>query len=287
MSLLSPQLEAFMAIVKHKTVHGAAAEVYLSQTAVTQRIRALENSLKTTLFIRSRKGMLLTTEGEALLRYCQASITLEGEAMAVIQGAATEAEVTVRINGPTSIMNSRIIPSTLPVTKLFPNLLMQYNVEDNDKHNLSLKAGQCDFAIISEEKLMPEMQYKKLKPEQYVLVAPKKWAKRELKDIIKEERIIDFSSEDQVTFNYLKKYNLFKYVNMSRHFANRTDDLAFMVSKGMGYTTLTVEFAQKYIDSGELVYLNTKKTYDLTPVLVWYYRPEMPQYFAKLIDSIN
>ena len=85
MSLLSPQLLAFIKIVKHKTVHAAAAEIFLTQTAVTQRIRSLERSLKTTLFIRTKKGMVLTQEGEALLRYCNATIELEEEALSSIK----------------------------------------------------------------------------------------------------------------------------------------------------------------------------------------------------------
>ena len=71
MSLLSPRLIAFLAVAQCKTVHRAADKIHITQTAVTQRIRALEHSLKTTLFIRTRKGMNLTPEGEVLLRYCR------------------------------------------------------------------------------------------------------------------------------------------------------------------------------------------------------------------------
>ena len=41
MSLLSPQLQAFLAVAEHKTVHGAAGDLYITQTAVTQRILSL------------------------------------------------------------------------------------------------------------------------------------------------------------------------------------------------------------------------------------------------------
>ena len=62
MILLDPQLHAFEAIVKTGTVHAAAKLLHLTQTAVTQRLRMLEQKMKTTLFIRSRRGMQLTTE---------------------------------------------------------------------------------------------------------------------------------------------------------------------------------------------------------------------------------
>lgn len=47
--------------------------------------------MKTTLFIRTRREMQLTTEGVALLRYCQASRELEGETLAKFKGLLSKA----------------------------------------------------------------------------------------------------------------------------------------------------------------------------------------------------
>lgn len=65
------------------------------QTAVTQRIRALEQILKITLFIRSRKGMGLTPEGQALYRYCLGVNELSGETLAGIKGVGVMNEVAI------------------------------------------------------------------------------------------------------------------------------------------------------------------------------------------------
>ena len=43
MSLLDPRLQAFVSVIRNQTVHGASKELGLTQTAVTQRIRALES----------------------------------------------------------------------------------------------------------------------------------------------------------------------------------------------------------------------------------------------------
>src|SRR3990167_7456676 len=204
MSLLSPNLLAFMAIVKHKTVHGAASAIHLTQTAVTQRIRSLEANLKVTLFVRSRRGMLLTQEGEALLRYCISAKALEGEALAHIQKTGLDTEVELTISAPTSIMRARIVPACLPIIKKFPNLLMHFDVDDAEDRHEKLRAGLADLVILQQEHLRPEMQHKMLHPEEYVLVGSAKWKGRRLKDIIQNERIIDFDQTDKVTFNYLK-----------------------------------------------------------------------------------
>lgn len=68
LALLNPNLEAFMAVAEYGTVHAGARAIHISQTAMTQRIHTLEQKVKTTLFIRTRQGMHLTSEGESLYR---------------------------------------------------------------------------------------------------------------------------------------------------------------------------------------------------------------------------
>lgn len=287
MSLLSPQLEAFMAVVKKKTVHAAAESIHLTQTAVTQRIKTLETQLDTTLFIRKRTGMILTLEGEALLRYCHAAKELEGEALANIQGAGTKTDITVSITAPTSITHSRLVPDCLPVMKKFPHLFIQFIVSDVETRHQSLRSGECDFAIIQEEQLADEMEYKTLKPEEYVLVCSPEWKKRKLSDIIENETIIDFDHSDQMTFQYLKYYKLFDKAKHTRHFINRTEGLALMMMESLGYGTLAKEFAQPYIENKLLILLNEGKTLNITPFLVWYKRHAAPKYFSNIIEAIS
>jgi len=287
MSLLSPPLQAFVAIAKHKTVHSAANTIHLTQTAVTQRIRALEAQLRTTLFTRTRRGMLLTPEGEALLRYCQATQELEGEALAKIQGAAIETTVQMGITGPSSIMRARIIPACLSVMKKFPQLLMHFNINDTAERQKFLKMGNSQFAIIQQEDVAREMESKSLQPEHYVLVCTSAWKKRKLKDIIQTECIVDFDPSDQMTFNYLKHFDLFDQIRHDRHFANRTESIASLLVAGCGYGLLTTEFSKPYLESEQLMVLNAGKIYENKIALAWYSRPEPPAYFSALINTIT
>lgn len=286
MSLLGPQLEAFLAIVQHKTVHGAANTLYVTQTAVTQRIRALESKLQTTLFIRTRRGMFLTPEGEALLHYCQAVRDIEGETLAKITGVATQTEIQINITGPSSMMRSRVVAQCLPVMQEFPNLLIQFAINDTENRHLSLRNNASQLAIIQKEQVAREMESKILKPERYVLVCSQRWKNRKLHDIIQNERIIDFDPADQMTFNYLKHYHLLDKARHDRHFANRTELLAMLIAAGCGYGVLTTEFSKPYLEDKQLIILNSNKIYEYTLALAWYARPEPPRYFTALIKAI-
>jgi len=287
MSLLSPQLEAFVAVSRDKTVHGAAAVLHITQTAVTQRIRMLEAKLGSTLFIRTRRGMMLTPEGEALLRYCHATRELEGEALAIIQGAGKETAIRFCVTGPTSIMRSRIIRQCFSIMQQFPNLLMQFDINDHESRVRSLRAGESQLAVIQREDIAPEMEHKILQPEHYILVCTSKWKQRKLHDIIKNERIIDFDPFDQMTMNYLRHFGLLELAQHERHFVNRTDMMAMMLTSGFGYGVLALEFSKSYIENGELTVLNSEKIYENSMALAWYDRPEPPKYFSAMIEAIK
>lgn len=61
------QLTAFLAVVEHGTVTAAAGVVHVSQPALSQTIRALEAELRTPLFHRVGRRLVLTAAGEALV----------------------------------------------------------------------------------------------------------------------------------------------------------------------------------------------------------------------------
>ena len=68
----------------------ASKQLYISQSAVSQAIKALEKRLDQTLFIRSTKRVQLTPEGEILLRQVEPAMNLikRGEAQ-LMDSAAT------------------------------------------------------------------------------------------------------------------------------------------------------------------------------------------------------
>jgi LysR family transcriptional regulator, chromosome initiation inhibitor len=287
MSLLLPELEAFIAVVENTTVHGAAKKIGLSQTGVTQRIRSLEERLHITLFTRSRKGMLLTPEGKNLLWYCQRVQDIEGEALAAIHGFAKKQDVPIRITGSSSIMRGRIIPNSLKITKIFKNISLNFHITDLEPPIKMLKTGETDFAVMPSYELVKELDSKKLEPETYIFIAPYEWRKRTIKDIISNERFIDFNINEKFTMEYLKKQNLLNLAKKDGHYVNNTDALISMIVDGTGYSVLSKNFVEPYIKRKELVDLTPGKTSKIDFVLAWYPRREMPKYFKELIRLIN
>lgn len=66
------QLKSFIAVAQHRNLTQAAERLFLSQPAVSAQIKALENYLETSLFIRTSNGMELTRAGEVFLPEAEA-----------------------------------------------------------------------------------------------------------------------------------------------------------------------------------------------------------------------
>lgn len=63
------QLALLLAIDRHRALNRVAAEMRLSQPAITKALREVEDIFGTTLFERSSRGLKPTTAGVAVLRY--------------------------------------------------------------------------------------------------------------------------------------------------------------------------------------------------------------------------
>ncbi|MYS50610.1 LysR family transcriptional regulator, partial [Streptomyces sp. SID6013] len=66
MDLDTRLLRYFAAVAQEGTLTGAAQKLFVSQPALSKRIRHLEEDLGVRLFVRSRSGMTLTEAGREL-----------------------------------------------------------------------------------------------------------------------------------------------------------------------------------------------------------------------------
>src|SRR4051812_38767486 len=56
---------AFEASARHQSFTAAAAELHLTQSAISRQVRALEEAVGSSLFVRERQTVTLTLAGEA------------------------------------------------------------------------------------------------------------------------------------------------------------------------------------------------------------------------------
>lgn len=124
----------------------ASKQLYISQSAVSQSIKALEKKLDQTLFIRSTKKVQLTPEGEILLRHIEPAINLikRGESQ-IIESASTGGQI--RIGASDTICRYFLVPYLERFHKEFPSAHIKVTNATSIKCTELLKAGQVDLIV--------------------------------------------------------------------------------------------------------------------------------------------
>lgn len=287
MNLLSDNLKAFMKVCETGTVLEASHEMHLTQTAITQRIRSLENHVGTTLFIRSRKGMLPTKDGQELLLYCKQTLRLENELLSFRKDEQHQHEAELKFCGPTSTLRSIVVPKIIPLLKEHKNISLDVIYDDFENRIQKLKSGEVDFAIVRTKDTPNELKSKKITTDHFYLIGPTSWKNRKIEDIIKTERSIDFDQRDDMTINYLKKHGLYKHYSGRRHTINNLSSLVELVENGLGYGILEEKFIEQFTTKNKIIVLNNRKYVDNEASLCWMPRPIYPSLFLKVIDILT
>lgn len=127
----------------------ASEKLYISQSAVSQSIKQLENDLDTRLFKRYAKGVILTKEGELLFDYIQNALSSIDVAEKKLYDMKNLEEGTLVIGAGDTISSSYLLPYLEKFHTLFPNIRLQvYNRTSLEMLEL-VKSGRVDVAFIN------------------------------------------------------------------------------------------------------------------------------------------
>lgn len=231
--------------------------------------------------------MVLTQEGVALLNYCLRANELEGATLSCILNSGVSHNTIIRFCGPTSFISGRAVPQLAQHLKLHPFLNVQFAINDQSDRIEILKQGKADLVALHPHQVPNEVDSKLVKPDEYILLGHPSWKNRSLKEIISEERLFAFHEDDQTSLNYLKTFNLFKYLKRPRLFVNENLALSKMLRAGIGFGILSKEIAMPFIQDRQLMVMNEGRSLKDPIALAWYPRPNMPGYFKDILKLIK
>ncbi len=126
----------------------ASKQLFISQSAVSQAIKALEKKLDQTLFIRSTKRVQLTPEGEILLRHVEPAMNLIKRGESQLVDAATSGGQ-IRIGASDTICRYFLVPYLERFHKEFPTAHIKVTNETSLKCVELLETGQVDLIVIN------------------------------------------------------------------------------------------------------------------------------------------
>lgn len=120
-------LKNFLVLAKTKNFTRAAEKLHLSQSAVSLQLGRLEAMIGKRLFIRDKRHVHLTHEGEQFLGYAQQMLELESEMMNHFQKPPIRGEVTF---GTPEDLATAYLPKILgEFTESYPEILLNFHCQ--------------------------------------------------------------------------------------------------------------------------------------------------------------
>ncbi len=143
----------FYTVAKHKHMTKASEELHISQPAISQSIKKLEEQLGGTLFLRSNKGMELTEEGKMLYEYIKGALELINNAENDFTSFKDLSKGEIKIGCSTTLTKLILMDALKDFHKDYPNISIKItNDLTNDLIN-DLKIGKLDFVIFNESNI--------------------------------------------------------------------------------------------------------------------------------------
>lgn len=166
-------LHAFVAIADRGGFHRAAAHLNLSQTALSHRIRKLEDDLGVKLFSRTTREVSLTPAGLKLLPKVKDTIASLAVSLDELRSEAHRRDDTLSI-GCLPTLASGLIPEAIRrFHKLHPSLGV--HIYDNSANEISelVRVGTIAFGITFVSDQLADFEIEMLMEDPFMLLCPK------------------------------------------------------------------------------------------------------------------
>lgn len=159
----------FLEIVKAGSFVRAARNLNITQTAVSARIRSLEQQLDRKLFVRNKAGARLTPAGDQFLRFATSLVQIWDRARRSVATAPGN-ETVVTIGAELSQWNPLMRNWLVWMRREYPELAISAQIDSPERLMAQVQEGALDFAVLYAAPARPGVVAELLFEEKLVLV---------------------------------------------------------------------------------------------------------------------
>jgi LysR family transcriptional regulator (chromosome initiation inhibitor) len=255
MSLLNPQLAAFAAVLDEGSFDGAAKRLSVTPSAISQRIKALEDRLGQVLILR-HTPCTATAAGKRLLSSVQQMRLLEAETLNDFHVGPDDSGPTTVAIGVNADSLATWFLAALAQLHGMHRLLFDIRVEDQDHSTNLLRDGSVLGAITAEAQPVQGCSAKKLGVMRYLPVAPPTFVARYFGDGVSAASLgkapmLVFNRKDELQWRFMHGITRARLAPPIHYVPSAT---AFVegAALGLGWAMAPESLLQKYFADGTL-----------------------------------
>ncbi|PCN47357.1 ArgP/LysG family DNA-binding transcriptional regulator [Curtobacterium sp. 'Ferrero'] len=283
-------LETLLAVVDHGTFDAAARALSITPSAVSQRVKAMEQQVGRVLVQRSTP-VVPTTAGAVLLRHARQARLLDDETTQAL-GADAGSVPTIALAVNADSLGTWFLDA-LALVRVDTEVVFDLHREDQDRTAELLRAGTVTAAVTAEADPVQGCTSVALGVDRYRAVASPSFLTRYLPDVdpssdserrllarLDRVPLVDYDRDDDLQQGYLRRV-LGHAPRGPRHFVPTSADFARAVGLGFGWGLLPEAQCTDAIARGELVELVPGRRAD---VALWWQRWNLA---SPLLDRVT
>jgi LysR family transcriptional regulator (chromosome initiation inhibitor) len=245
------QLAAFAAVIEQGSFDAAAATLHVTPSAVSQRIKALEQRVGQVPVVRE-KPCTATSAGVPLLRMAAQMALLEAEALAGmggVEGAAARIALAVNADSMSTWFTG--------VFAELDDVLLDIRIEDQDHSTRLLREGVVMGAVSTERHAVPGCRVEPLGVMRYVPVASPSYLKRYLPDGLTAKAVavapsMAWNRDDALQDMFVRKV-FRRDIARPQHFVPTAEGFGAAVFAGLGWGMFPDSLAAPRLRDGSFV----------------------------------
>ena len=233
MQIDGQQLAAFAAVIEHGSFDAAAAQLHVTPSAISQRIKALEQRVGQVVVVRE-KPCVPTSAGIPLLRLAAQTALLEAEALTEMAGGdGSSPRIALAVNADSMATWFTGVLDTLD------GVLFDIRIEDQDHSARLLREGVVMGAVTTERSPVPGCRVRPLGVMRYVPVAAPSYVEHHLPDGFTAQAVAAAPSlawnRDDALQDMLVRKVFRRDLNRPQHFVPTAEDFGSAVRAGLGW----------------------------------------------------
>jgi len=236
------RLKVFRSVAHHLNFSRAAEELLLTQPAVTQQIKSLEEECGVPLFDRSGGHITLTASGQALLPYAEKLKLIADEASTAVSGASGISAGMLAL-GASQTIGQYLLPNFVAqFLRENPRVTITATSGNSDEMLGALVSHRIQLGLIEGPAQRKDIHVEPFMEDHMVLVVPAshEWADNEIDvSILKDAPLLmrEFGSGSRrVVENALTRAGIKKKEITTRMELDSTEGLLSAVEAGLGVT---------------------------------------------------
>jgi DNA-binding transcriptional LysR family regulator len=264
-------VEAFVWVARLKGITQAAEKLCLSQSAVSNRIAALEQELGTLLLDRRHQGFRLTAAGARFLNYADRFLELHLELKNEL-GAPGQQPFNLRVGGIETVLHTWLIPMLNQLKKDMPKIEFDLTIEMTPALNEQIRRGGLDLSFTAMPAAGDGIINETLRPLDMVFVGPANLARRRLTiDELLKLEIMTFQRGSQPHIALLEKLRTIGAGDKRVHTMTSISALTRLAESSLGVATLPLAAAKTLTLTNKIAILRCDLSLASLPVYASYW----------------